>query len=431
MAETDHDLPPASSRQPHAERLSLRDLQRRISTPEGGVILACTIAAFVSLTPTVNTVFGFFLVPLSEEFQWSRSSVSIVLFIVAVTASLTAPIFGWLIDRYGARQTMVPGLIIFAASVAALSLVDGSRLHFYANYALVGAAGGAVGPVILTKVISTWFDRNRGFALGLVGGVGNGVGATFMPVYVHFWMTDQGWRAAYLGLGGLILVLGLPMLLMFLRDAPQTDPKTDGSQAIRNTGLTLQEAMHTPAFWILLSAIALGAGSMTAVFTHVIPMLQDRGMSFDQATAVLTTFALVTVIWQICIGVLLDRAPRPRLVAPFFVVAVVGLALLISSSNFALLLLAGALMGIGLGTEYGVLPFFLSRYFGLKAYGLISGVTYGVITLVMGLTPYLMDLSHDQTGSYNMSGFVIGASLLAGAFLITLLPPFRFTQQTP
>jgi tetrahydromethanopterin S-methyltransferase subunit E len=81
-------------------------------------------------------------------------------------------------------------------------------------------------------------------------------------------------------------------------------------------------------------------------------------------------------------------------------------------------------MGLGLGTEYGVLPYFLSRYFGIRHYGAISGMIYGVIVLTQGVTPFLMDLNFDATGNYRIAVVVICVAMLAGAFLLTRLEPF-------
>ena len=111
--------------------------------------------------------------------------------------------------------------------------------------------------------------------------------------------------------------------------------------------------------------------------------------------------------------------------APFYVAAVAGILLLESTSSYSLLLLAGFLMGLGLGTEYGVLPYFLSRYFGVRHYGAISGMTYGVIVLTQGITPFLMDLNFDMVGNYNYSVIVISVALLGGAAIITRLKPFH------
>ena len=184
-------------------------------------------------------------------------------------------------------------------------------------------------------------------------------------------------------------------------------------------------------FWIILIAVALGAGCMTAVFAHVVPMLVDRNISMQRAVSVLVTFSLVTALWQVGVGYTLDRFPRPWIAAPFFIAAVIGLIILATTSNYKLLLLSGVLMGLGLGTEYGVLPYFLSRYFGVRHYGAISGMVYGVIVLTQGVTPFLMDLNFDMKGDYNISVVVICVAMLAGAFLLTRLQPFGTARLAP
>ena len=389
-----------------------------------GVVAACTMGTFVNPTPTVNTVFGLFLIPISTEFGWTRSSVSAALLIVAVTSSLSYPVIGRLADRHGVRPIVLMGNILFAGSIALVAFVQASHLQLYFVYVLIGITGAKLGPILVTKVIAGWFDENRGFFLGFVGGVGNGAGAIFMPIYVHMLIINYGWRGAYLGIALAIVVIGFPALFFWLRDPPTSSSTTQIAEAKNLEGMTLREARRTSTFWMMLVAIAMGAGCMTAVFTHVVPMLLDRGVSFERATAILTTFAMVTVIWQIAVGFLLDRLPRPRIMAPFYLVAVFGVLLFETTSNYGLLLLSGGLMGIGLGTEYGVLPYFISRYFGLKAYGVISGTIYAVVTLMLGTTPFLMDVVFDLTGSYRLAINIICAGLVIGAIIIARLQPF-------
>jgi len=86
---------------------------------------------------------------------------------------------------------------------------------------------------------------------------------------------------------------------------------------------------------------------------------------------------------------------------------------------------AAILLGIGLGAAFGSLNFFISRYFGTKAFGAITGVTYSMVMLAQGLTPFLMDLWFDHHHSYEGSIFLIGLSLLASAALILFFPPYR------
>jgi MFS family permease len=399
----------------------------RLFSRSNGVLAACTVGNAVSVTPMVYTVFGLFLIPISTEFGWPRSAVSAVLFILAVAGALSFPIVGRFIDRYGARRALLTGNLLFASSVALISVTTPNPAHFYLTYALVGITAAIPSSVMFTKVLAGWFDRNRGFALGFAGGVGNGVGAAVAPIFVAVLLANYGWRGAHLGIALAIVIMGFPILFLLLRDPPKCRvAKNDASE-----GVTLSEARKTKTFWVILGAVAIGAGCMTAVFAHVVPMLVDRDISMDRAVSVLVTFSLVTAVWQVGVGYTLDRFPRPWIAAPFFISAVIGLIMLESTSDYSLLLLAGALMGLGLGTEYGVLPYFLSRYFGVRHYGAISGTVYGVIVLTQGVTPFLMDLNFDMTGSYRMSVVVICVAMFLGAFLMTRLQPFeanRFPQ---
>ena len=397
----------------------------KLFTRPTGVVLACTVGNAVSVTPMVYTVFGLFLIPISTEFHWSRAAVSFVLFIIAVAGAVSYPIVGRLIDRYGARPVILTGNVLFAASVASVSLVEASRFQFYLVYALIGISAAIPSSVMFTKVIAGWFDARRGLFLGIAGGLGNGVGAALSPLFVFALLNSYGWRAGFQGLGAAIILVGFPVLYLLLRDPPRDTSRSATEHLEKTAGLTLAEALKTPTFWIILAAIALGAGCMTAIFAHVVPMLLDRGIPARQATTVLAVFSLVTAGWQIGMGYMLDRIPRPWIAAPFYLLALTGLVLLESTSSYPLLLLSAVLMGLGLGTEYGILPYFLSRYFGTRHYGAISGSMYGVIVLTQGLTPFLMDLVFDITGTYDPAIIAICIGLAAGAVLITRLLPFH------
>ena len=341
---------------------------------------------------------------------------------------------GRAIDRYGARRIILAGNVLFAASIASVSLIGASLVHLYAAYALIGLTAAIPSSAMFTKVIASWFDRNRGLFLGVAGGLGNGTGAALSPVLAHLLISAFGWRGAVLGIALTVLIIGFPVLFLLLWDPPRATGRKPGERlagareasADSDTGMTLAEARRTGTFWIILIAIALGAGSMTAIFAHIVPMLEDRGLPRGQATTVLATFSMVTAAWQIGVGYLLDRIPRPWIAAPFYLVALCGLVLLQSTSSFGLLLFAGLLLGFGLGTEYGVLPYFISRYFGVKHYGAITGTAYAVVVLTQGVTPFLMALVFDHTGAYDQAITAIAVGLVLGAVLILRLKPFTY-----
>lgn len=385
-----------------------------------GVLVAATAGNFVCATPAVQTVFGIFLAPISNEFHWPRAQVSGVLTLMAVVTALAYPLLGRAADRWGARRLIVPGNLVFAASVAALSLADGRLWQFYALFGLMSVASAIPSTMMFTKVVTGWFDAARGRALGITAGLGNGAGSTVMPIVAGLLMARFGWRGAYQGIGLLVALIGFPLLLAFLRDPP----KTVASDAGPTAGLELAQAARTSTFWITLVAIALGAGCVTAVFTHVAPILGDKHVGEGVIIAVISTFALVCAAWQIAVGWLLDRTEAPRIAAPFYLLAAVGVVLMLRAQDTPGLIAAGALMGIGLGTEFGALPFFITRYFGLRAYGAISGVMYAVVMFMQGLTPVLMDLVFDAQGRYDAALYAVVAALIGGAALLLALKPY-------
>jgi len=388
-----------------------------------GVAVAATIGNMIGITATISATFGVFLVPIAEEFGWGRATVSGVLGLVAVVSALAYPFVGKLIDRLGSRPVLITGIAMLGLSVALLALANGSVAQYYAIYTLIGIAGAISGSAMFCKIVADWFDDRRGLMLGVTAGFGNGAGATIMPIVAGVFLTAFGWRGGYLAIGALILLLGVPTLLLLLREAPHRARAIETGQDDA-TGMTLAEAARTRVFWLMLVAIAAGAGGITAVFTHVVPMLTDRGVDLGFATVVVAVFALTGGGWQIFTGHLLDRMRTPRLIVPMFASAIGGVLLLQFGAGTPVLLLAGLLLGIGIGAEYAALPYFISRYFGMRHYGSIVGATYAVVILVQGITPALMDLGFDRTGSYAGSVIAIALSLAAGILLLALLPNF-------
>ncbi len=401
-------------------------LSGRYFSTQSGVVLSSTIGTAIGITSTIIAVLGLVLVPISEEFGLPRSSISFVFFILAIAAAFIYPVIGALADKYGARRVILIGHLLFVTSLFALSLTR-NLVEFYIAFIFIGLSGSVLGPILFTKIIAGWFDRYRGLFLGIISGVGYGLGSTLMPLFAVAILADHDWRFTYQAIALLVLLLGLPPLVLLLRNPPEPPPvktymRVEGVQG--TPGLTLPEAAKTRVFWMVLLAISICSGCLLAVFTHIVPILMDRGMKVAEATSVLSIFALFTVFGQIGTGYLLDIFRRPKLIAPFFFIPVLGLPLLLLSTNTPSLLLAGALMGLGMGTEFGLLPFCLSRYFGLKAYGKISGLVYGVIALTNGFFPVLMDVIFDLSGSYNIAINIVILVMISGTLIIALLPNF-------
>lgn len=386
------------------------------------VLIACTLGNAVSVTPAVHAVFGLFLVPLSEQFDWSRASISGVLGILALVGAVTYPMIGRYVDKHGARGMLLTGIFGLALSIGALSATTGSLFQFYATFTVLAVFGAMGGTPIFQKVIADWFDENRGTALGLSAGGGNGLGSVVLPVLAAVLVQTWGWRAGYLGISGFMLIVALPLLWLLLRDKAGSGHHSE--TAVARDGMTLGEAIRTPAFWLTLIAVAAGAGGTTAVFSHVVPILSDRGFSVATGTAVVSVFALVTSGWQVATGRIMDRIQTPRVAVPMYLMAVVGLVLIETGGSMPELLIGGALLGVGLGGQFGALPYFVARYFGTRHFGSVIGAMYSAVIAAQGTTPILLDAVFDAQHSYRPALLGVGGALVAGALLLMFLPRY-------
>ena len=139
------------------------------------VVLASGVGLALHFGPIIVATFGVFLKPLSQEFGWSRTQISLAFSLATLGLTVAVPFIGRLVDRFGARRVILPAVLLFGLSVLSLSFLSAHLWHFYAIYLLMGVVGSGTTPVPYAKVISRWFDRKRGLALGLaVAGIAVG-----------------------------------------------------------------------------------------------------------------------------------------------------------------------------------------------------------------------------------------------------------------
>ncbi len=394
-----------------------------------GVVTGCAFGNLVSVTPVINGTFGVFLVPVTQALGWTRTEFSTVLLIMAIVGVIGYPVAGYLADRFGVRPVALVGNALFAACVAALSFSTSDRAFVYSLYALTGLTATLSSVVLLMKPISLWFTRHRGLLFALTGAFGINIGIAVLPFLVAAIMEDFGWRTAYLGLAAITFAVGFPSMLL-LRNPPASIVDS-AAPVVAPSGLSAREARQQPAFWLLMFSVALGAGSLSAMLTHMVPLLTDRGIPVTTATSIFATTALCNASWQIVIGMMLDRTSSPRFAGIFLITAIAGLIFIGSTVSSVSLLVGAVLIGIGSGTEYGLLPCVIPRYFGVKSFGELYGTIFGVSILLSGLTPMLMGLAYDADGNYSFALVMIAGALLCSGILLFLMPaydPQRFAE---
>jgi MFS family permease len=178
-------------------------------------VFATICGLLVGAGPINVFTFGVFLKPITEDLGLSRGAFSMALTVHAAIAAIALPIIGWLVDRWGARRIMLPGLFLYALATASYALIQASPLLFiFLIFALTGLVGGVQSPIPYAVVIAEWFDQHRGLALG-IGTAGVGLGVVVMPQVAALLIDAFGWRLAYVGLAVAVLLVAFPPVAVF------------------------------------------------------------------------------------------------------------------------------------------------------------------------------------------------------------------------
>jgi MFS family permease len=397
----------------------------RMSPAAIGVIFAAAFGCFVSVTPTIVAIMGVFLKPIATEFGWLRSEVAGAFAAVALGNAIAYPFAGRLADRIGSRRTVLIGSLLFGVSILLISQVPAQPVIYYLAFIFAGAVGAMPSTMVLAKLIAEWFDTTRGLWMGFCGGVGNGLGAILLPQLGAMMLAAYGWRTGFMGVSALVLLAGFPILFVLLRESPIRRGRVS-AEPVALTGMTFREAMRTARFWWIFSIVPLGAGCMTAMFSTIIPILTDRGVSLEHALLVIQAFAFTTMFVEPAVGWLADHTSSPKIVAPLFLTAGMGLWILLHAHSEPMLVFGGVLIGVGAGVEYTVLPFLLSRYFGLKEFGAISGIAYAATLLFGALAPLYLNGMFDMVGRYDPAVYTIIGILIYSSAAILTFGPYKF-----
>jgi predicted MFS family arabinose efflux permease len=228
----------------------------------------------------------------------------------------------------------------------------------------------------------------------------------------------SGWRGAYLALGGLVLAVGLPIVVRFVRERPSAQAGAAGAV----DGASVREALRSRVFWILVIVIFGSMIASNGAIVHLSALLTDRGVSASRAAFAVSAMGGASLAGRLLTGWLLDRFPAPRVSFALLALAALGTFLLADARSFATGVLAAVLLGFGIGGEIDVTPYLLSRYFGLRSLSTLYGLTWTAVGTAGAVGPVLMGRAFDATGSYETVLLQLAASILGSALLMLTLP---------
>ena len=384
------------------------------------VALAACLGVMAGFGSLFVYTFSVFVKPLAAEFGWSREAISSGFAIAAVTLGLCSPLLGRWIDRFGPRRIILICMTIYGCAMASLSLLRSGLWQLYLTCFVLGVVGNGAAHLAYSRSISTWFQRRLGMALAFVM-VGAGLGAMILPVVAQSIISRSGWRSAYASLGGLALLLGLPPSWRYIRER-----RVFGREpaVVAHSGMTWQQGLSSFAFWIITAILFVSSISMNGAITHLSAMLTDRGLTAGTAALCASILGGSSLLGRIVVGWLLDRFFGPRVALVINLTTALGIFLLARANSFPAGCLAAALIGIGAGGEAAITPYLLTRYFGLRAFSTLYGLTWTFYAAAGAIGPVLLGRAFDATGSYASLLVLLAAALGLAAATNLLLPRY-------
>jgi MFS transporter, OFA family, oxalate/formate antiporter len=381
--------------------------------------------------------FSLFVKPLEVSLGWSRGAIMAAFTIHFLVMGLAAPIIGRIVDQYGANRVVLAGAGIVGMGFASLSQVT-TILHFYVGYAVAGLGMAALAEVPTTFLVSNWFQRRRGLAIGMMStGLGAGgfvlaplVGACLIPVI--------GWRTSYLILGLLAVALVAPLALWVLRTRPEEmGLGPDGSPArkqdlpppapaLSSGAGALKTAFASFTFWLIALSFFLSNFSHVGVLQSQIPYFLGMGLSIALAAAALGGIGVGSIVGKVAFGWLCDViGPKYACVIGLcFQLASIVLILNVGPTSSHLVLWAYVVtMGLGTGSWLPTLSMLVSTNFGLASYGAIFGFMNFFLNLGISTGPLAAGLVYDITQNYRW------AFLIFACFYVIAIPSLLATRQ--
>lgn len=355
---------------------------------------------------------------MMKEYGWSSARVTSG---NALSKFLIGPLFGfaagWVIDRFGPRRLMMAGILMAGTALIGLSALSGLWM-FYLFYILNALGNVCGGPLPNQILLSRWFYKSRGKAMGFAY-LGIGIGGAIVPL-LSAWLTRQfGWHVALRTLGILIIVISLP-LAYFVKESPEAraEKRTETSPVVPLGGV-----LRSPLFYLLAIGSMCSIGAVGGTNQHLkIFLSRDFHYSQDEAARVISLVLGVSIIGRLLMGWLADRWPKKYVMLLIYLLIASAIPLLFFAETPGAMYLFAIIFGLGLGGEYMIIPLIAGELFGVRVLGRLLGVVLTVDGVAEALAPLVVGYLRDRAQSYHPGFILLIALALMGAVAIALLP---------
>ncbi len=389
------------------------------------ILVAACILSIVSRADTAS--FGVFIDPLVERFGWTRGDISFA-YSLAFLAGLPAVVMmGWLGDRYGARQLMLGASVLMATGTVLLGTIK-ELWHFYVFYGLfVGSLAHAAFSVLLPVILTRWFYRHMGVALGIYW-ASQGLGPVIFAPLFRWLLETQGWQNTFtlVGIvaGGILVVFSFFIhnspydkgLTAYGADKSSEEPHARAASVA--APVRLREILSQRTVWRLMGIHHVGCVAHAVILAHVVSMATFKGIPGLEAAGVLATIAGASVISRFAFSVLAERVGGRIVLTMALVGQSLPVIILFFATEAWVFYLFAVVFGLCYGGEMVGFPIINKQLFGAKApLGSIYSFEMLGASTGMALGGWLGGGLFDMSGDYTWS---LLASLFVGCLGLPL-----------
>ena len=397
----------------------------------------------------IRANFSVFYVALLEEFGWNRGGSAGVQSMALITYTVMAPLVGGLIDRFGPRRVVVPGILILALGLILCRTIE-TLAQFYLLYGVVVGTGiTCIGIVTYSAILAHWFEKRRGLASGIALS-GMGLGTFALVPLSQSLISMWGWRPTFVVLGGLVLIIALPLNALFLRHKPSEigqcvdglenkAPFSEGGACAMEANTaefdwTSRKVMSSGRFWALMAFTFFSIIAIYIIMVHSVRFLVDQGVAKMTAAFILALVGVVSSIFRIFWGGLSDRIGREITYTMGIACGCLGVSSLLLFEAYGSSLFVYSFFvffGMGWGVTAPMMMAVAADLFRGKIFGLIYGFVEAGVGIGAAFGAWVAGFIFDRTQSYQLAFVLVIIALLLSCVFIWLAAPrkFRYLKQ--
>jgi len=389
------------------------------------------VTGFLTLFALVGFPFyglPFFYDFMVRDFGWTREQVTSG---NALSKLVVGPAFGflagWIIDRFGPRRLMLAGILMAGGALIGLGSI--STLAWFYFFYLFNALGYVCGGPLPNQVLlSRWFDKARGKAMGIAY-LGIGIGGAIVPQLAAWLIGSFGWHNALRIIGGLMILIAFPTAF-FVKDSPEEALGASGATqraAAAATRPPFGPILKSRAFYLLAIASMCSIGAVGGTIQNLkLYFSLDLGYSQGRSAQILSFVLMGSIIGRLLMGWLADRWPKKYVMLLIYSIVAAAIPLLfLFPASPAVPYLFALVFGIGLGGDYMIIPLMAAELFGVAVLGRLMGVILTADGVAEALAPMLVAGMRDRTGSYATGFLFLIILAAAGAVAVAFLPRKR------